>query len=233
MQRYNINDGSTITKENQNLIIPARVYLNNLQEYINNTLIQFVPFTLENKLEIVVENGVYLTLDDEIIYKPICNLLEVKFHKEDKNQQLQYYHTLFGSKLIELNCIKSEEDLIIKFPYIYSLYTKRKELITKALEIYSVTNRVIPSELANSTKSKYFAQYKLNEALYNQLLRESAIFNVSYFVSCVSNDITNLVNSLPMFINSVSLFIIDINSIPNIDTKKVSALISEENKLKR
>lgn len=233
MKIYSIANENDIVKDEQSLYFPIGLYLRNIQDYINNILINYAEITLDRKINLVVENGTYLTIDTEVIYKPICNLLNVKYHKEEKNNELHYYSTIFGNKLTELSLIKKEEDLLVKFPYIHALYKKREEQIKNALDIYSRTNRVIPSQLAKSTRAKYFFQYKLNENLYNQLLVESQYFNLSYFLNGILIDMTNLVNSLPMLISNVASIIIDTNTLPNVDEKKIAAITNKDKLLKR
>lgn len=233
MPKFIINDENEILKEGEKFGYPTKLYLSNIQNYINNHLVNFFNIQIENGLELVVENGTYLVFNDEIIYKPICHLLNVDYKEMEKEKTFDYYYTMFQSKLAELSLIKTEEDLLIKFPELYSLYTKRKEQILEALEIYSRSYRVFPSREANAIRTKYFLKYKISEKLYNQLLMEASCFNLAYFINCVQYDVANLLTSLPMIINSISSFVVDVNTLPCFDDDKISLILEDELKLKR
>lgn len=232
MQRYKITE-QDIVKEKANLNYPVGIFVNNLQKYINKEIVSIVNIPLEPSLELVVNNGTYLTLNDEIILKPICKILNVEYKEIERNDKLHYYYTLFASKKSELKMIKSEEELFVKFPYIHELYMKRKKQITEALDVYSLTNRVLPIESANSTKKRLLLQYRMDEELCGQLLNEAMFFNLSYFIERLQFDLTNLVNSLAMLMGNISSFIVDVNSLPSIDKNKVSSIVTPVVKLKR
>lgn len=232
MQKFLISDENEIIKEGEKFFFSTKSYIKSIQNFINKSLIYF-DVQFENELELVVDNGTHLVYNDAIIYKPICHLLNVDYKEMDKQKKFDYYYTMFQSKLSELSLIKTKEELLIKFPEIYSLYLKRKEQIEKAFEIYCSSNRVIPSYQANMIKAKYLQKYKIDEQFYKQLLIESSCFNIQYFINHIQYDMTNLVAYLPMIINSISSFNIDVNATPCFDFNKVSSILHDEYKLKR
>lgn len=233
MQRFSINDENELIKEGKRFNFSTKSYIGSIQNYINKYLVTFLNIQIDNGLELVVNDGTYLVYKDEIIYKPIRQLLNVDYKEMDKDKKFEYYYTMFQSKLTELSIIKTEEDLLIKFPELYSIYTKRKQQIREAIEVYSRSNRVFPSKEADSIRSKYLQQYKIDKQLYGVLLNESSYFNVSYFVSLIERDMANLINNLSMFIDSISSFAIDVYASPYFDYNKISSVLNGEHKLKR
>lgn len=225
MKKYSIDNKNDILKEERDIDYPIAIFITNLQKYINEALTSYIKIHLDCFLDLIVENSTYLTLNDAIIYKPICGLLNIKFASMEKEKQLDYYLIVLKNKLAELSKIQTEEELTIKFPELYDFYTKRKERIKDALDIYGRTYRIVPPEIANSIKKKYLIKYEMDEYTYRQLVMESSYFNVSSFINSASKDITNLINNLPMLLNTTSSFIVDINTLPNIDKNKVSLIL--------
>lgn len=232
MRIYTVTE-KEIVKEKANLNYSVGTFLANMQEYINKVIVNHLKIKLEPSLELVSYNGIYLIISDEIIYKPICKLLNIEYTKAKNDNKLEYYQSIFRSKISELKTINSEEELFVKFPYIHSLYTKENDQLAKALDVYNLTIRTKPKEIAISLKTKLLIKYDINEQLYNHLLMEAPFFNISYFMNWVQNDLTNLVNNLSILSNSITSFIVDINKVPSIDKNKVSSILTNEKKLKR
>lgn len=232
MKRYTVTE-KEIVKEKANLNYSFGAFLTNMQEYINKVIVNHLKIKLEPSLELVSYNGLYLIINDEIIYKPICKLLNIEYTKAKNDNKLEYYQAIFRSKISELKTIKSEEELFVKFPYIHFLYTKENDQLAKALDVYNLVTRTKPNEVAISLKTKLLIKYDINEELYNRLLMESPFFNLAYFMNSVQNDLTNLVNNLSMISSNITSYIVSINKLPEIDKNKVSSILTNEKKLKR
>lgn len=226
MQRYNVTE-KEIVKEEDNLIYPVGVFLKNMEDYIKNEITNDIDIKLEPSLALIVANEVYLTLNDEIILKPICKYLNIEY-KEVENNDKNYYSTLYCNKFSELRIIESEEELLEKFPYIHELYTKRKRQINEALEIDSLIAHVFPTDVA-ITYDSLLTKYNMDKKLHTKLRNEARVFSLGYFIDEMQFIITNL----SMLIGDITSFMVDINSLSSINKKKVSLILANETELKR
>ncbi len=230
MLKFKIEDVDAMAVEGKEVQPYFLAAFSHFTQYVNETYCPHFNLKLRQLLDLVVNEGTYyFVFNPNSVLEELCHLMDVQYYEElDDQSKYSYYVTRFATRLQELSCVRTEEELLSKFLTLYTIYREKKERIEESVNAYYTYARVKPARAAEELIKRRIYKSNINDYEYQELLNESLTFNFYTFIQKMVQELSLVVGNLPFILENLNTLAIDPSQIKEFDQEKIVAYINKQ-----